>query len=209
MNVRRLLLATDAVGGVWTYSIELARGLRDLGVEVLIASMGPSPTAVQLCEADGLRVLATSLPLDWLAERPQEVHVARVALARLAHSEQVDVVQLHSAALACDLELSSAKIGSGARLGGVNIRKSSFTNARASLLALKCGSAAVAAVRGAPPPTTWLDEQWPRPGPTRSPGGAGQTGPSWGCRPVARSSRNRQPCRIRGPETRLVAQNML
>ena len=102
MTVRRVVLATDAVGGVWTYSVELARALREFGVEAVLTAMGPSPSADQISDADGLRVIDTGLPLDWLAEHPRDVRGAGDELARLAASEGGEIVQLHSAALACD-----------------------------------------------------------------------------------------------------------
>ena len=37
MSGLRLLLVSDAVGGVWIYSLELARALRPLGVETVLA----------------------------------------------------------------------------------------------------------------------------------------------------------------------------
>ena len=39
----RVLIATDAVGGVWTYTIELARALALQGVQPVVAAMGPRP----------------------------------------------------------------------------------------------------------------------------------------------------------------------
>ena len=36
----RLVLTTDAVGGVWTYATDLARGLSARGVEVTLAVLG-------------------------------------------------------------------------------------------------------------------------------------------------------------------------
>jgi hypothetical protein len=39
----RLLIAADALGGVWQYSLELARALLPLGVEPVIAIFGPRP----------------------------------------------------------------------------------------------------------------------------------------------------------------------
>ena len=44
MTPRRVLMTTDAVGGVWTYSLELARGLCASGVEVMLTVIGPPPT---------------------------------------------------------------------------------------------------------------------------------------------------------------------
>lgn len=36
-------MTADAAGGVWTYAIDLARGLRARGIEIVIAGMGPRP----------------------------------------------------------------------------------------------------------------------------------------------------------------------
>ena len=102
MTIRRVLITTDAVGGVWTYSVELARSLRTLGIEPVLAAMGPSPSLEHLATAGPTPVIDTGLPLDWLAESAHEVCQAGVALAQLAEDVGADVVQLHSAALASD-----------------------------------------------------------------------------------------------------------
>jgi glycosyltransferase involved in cell wall biosynthesis len=78
--------------------------LRAFGVDSVLAAMGPSPSPQQLAELDGIRLIDTGLPLDWLAEQPEELRVAGRSLAVLARVEDVDLVQLHSAALACDVE---------------------------------------------------------------------------------------------------------
>lgn len=102
--VRRLLLTTDAVGGVWTYSLELAQALERLGVETVLGVLGPPPSDEQCAEASGSRILVTGLPLDWTASRAAEVNGAARGLARLAKDEGVDLVQLHSAALAAETD---------------------------------------------------------------------------------------------------------
>lgn len=99
----RVLLTTDAVGGVWTYSLDLARGLARLDVETVLAVMGPRPSAEQKQAArsiTGLRLIDTGLALDWLAEDGEALAGAAAALAQLAAKEQVDLVQLHAPALA-------------------------------------------------------------------------------------------------------------
>ena len=98
----RLMLVTDAVGGVWTYSIELATALRSEGVETVLAVMGPSPSPGQRSEASEFKLLDTGLPLDWTAERPDQIRRAGFSLAELANSEGVDVLQTNSAALLAD-----------------------------------------------------------------------------------------------------------
>ena len=48
---RRLLMTADAVGGVWQYAIELARGLVRDGWAVDLASLGPAASRAQRLEA--------------------------------------------------------------------------------------------------------------------------------------------------------------
>jgi glycosyltransferase involved in cell wall biosynthesis len=101
----RILLTADAVGGVWQYSIDLARALSKLGVEVVLAVLGPPPSEAQLkvaSAAKGLTLIDTGLPLDWLADTPASVRSAGKAVARLAESHSVDVIQLNAPALAAE-----------------------------------------------------------------------------------------------------------
>lgn len=99
----RLLLTADAVGGVWQYATDLARGLGARGVEIVLAVTGPSPTPAQAAEAAALpatRLIDTGLALDWLAASPAQVHAASATLAALAADVGADVVQLNAPALA-------------------------------------------------------------------------------------------------------------
>jgi glycosyltransferase involved in cell wall biosynthesis len=95
----RLLLVTDAVGGVWIYSLELARALRPLGVETLLVAIGPPPSAQQRTETAGFKLIETGLPLDWGATDADELHRAGDVIAELAAADSADVVQTCSAAL--------------------------------------------------------------------------------------------------------------
>jgi glycosyltransferase involved in cell wall biosynthesis len=100
----RLLLVTDAVGGVWTYSLDLARALEPLGVETVLAVTGPSPTSEQRQAAGNLRLIDTGLPLEWLNTNEDAVATAGRALALIASREAADVVQTSSAALLAGAE---------------------------------------------------------------------------------------------------------
>ncbi|HZU51890.1 MAG TPA: glycosyltransferase family 4 protein [Sphingomicrobium sp.] len=106
MSALRLLLVTDAVGGVWVYSIELARALLALGVETVLAVAGPPPDRKQRDEANGFKLIETSLPLEWLANDSSALARAGVELARLADEQGVDVVQTSSAALLASTEIA-------------------------------------------------------------------------------------------------------
>jgi glycosyltransferase involved in cell wall biosynthesis len=63
-----VLMTADAVGGVWTYALELARALAPSGVRVTVATMGPRPSAAQLRDGrdiPGLDVEMSDFALEW------------------------------------------------------------------------------------------------------------------------------------------------
>ena len=99
-GAHRILMTTDAVGGVWRYALELCAAL---DAEVVLAVLGPAPDADQRAAAaavPGLRLVETGLPLDWLSDGPGPVLAAGAAIARLAREVGADVVHLNSPALA-------------------------------------------------------------------------------------------------------------
>jgi glycosyltransferase involved in cell wall biosynthesis len=109
-NRTRVLLVTDAIGGVWVYSIELARALKPLGIEAVLAVMGPPPSISQREQARDLQVIETGLPLDWMDTNPGDMRRAGDAIARLADHESVDIVQTSSAALLADADFAQPTI---------------------------------------------------------------------------------------------------
>ncbi|WP_375397991.1 glycosyltransferase family 4 protein [uncultured Sphingomonas sp.] len=107
--VTRLLMTTDAVGGVWHYSLELAASLRRSGVDTMLAVLGPAPTAAQRDEAlatTGITLIETGLPLDWLSDGPAPIRAAGQAIADLARAEGVDLVQLNMPTLAAGVRFA-------------------------------------------------------------------------------------------------------
>lgn len=102
-ELRKVLITTDAVGGVWTYSLDLARYLGARGIETALAVLGPSPTDDQIGETSGipdLKVISTGLALDWTAEDPASIRIAGRAISELANDLDSDLVHLNSPALA-------------------------------------------------------------------------------------------------------------
>lgn len=98
----QLFMTADAVGGVWQYALDLARGLVGHGVATTLAVLGPSPRPDQVADGGavpGLRLLPTDLSLDWTAATPEEAKRAGAALAALADEHGADIVHLNSAAL--------------------------------------------------------------------------------------------------------------
>lgn len=93
----RIMLTTDAVGGVWRYSLELAAALP---ARALLVSLGPSPSAVQRAEAAAIcELYVTDLPLDWLAGSSTQLANAAHELCAFAAEWGADSVHLHTPAL--------------------------------------------------------------------------------------------------------------
>jgi glycosyltransferase involved in cell wall biosynthesis len=95
----RILVTTDAVGGVWQYTTDLAAALGNIGFETVVALMGPVPgdAAPSLPAAT---LIDTGLPLDWLCDSPDEMGTAAARMAELAGDYGVDVAHLNTPTLA-------------------------------------------------------------------------------------------------------------
>ena len=105
MTPLRVLITADAVGGVWSYALDLARGLATHGVGSILALTGPAPSADQRRAAAAvptLTLVETGLPLDWLVDTRGEVALAGTAIARLAAQYGVDLVHLNTPALTAE-----------------------------------------------------------------------------------------------------------
>jgi glycosyltransferase involved in cell wall biosynthesis len=70
----RILITTDTIGGVWTFTQELAAGLLERENDVLLVSFGRMPSAAQQRQCELLlqrfgkrfRHVATEVPLEWM-----------------------------------------------------------------------------------------------------------------------------------------------
>jgi glycogen synthase len=93
----RVLMTTDTVGGVWTYSLELCQGLARHGVHVALATMGAPLTAEQCTEVEHLanvQVFESAYPLEWMSDPWEEVDRAGDWLCELAAALRPDIVHL-------------------------------------------------------------------------------------------------------------------
>lgn len=99
-------MTADAVGGVWQYALDVAEGLRLYGVETTLAVLGPGPSDDQekMASAADVHLINTGLPLDWMADRPDQVEDTGRDIARLAAELKPDIVHLNSPALAASAD---------------------------------------------------------------------------------------------------------
>jgi glycogen(starch) synthase len=96
---RKVLMTADTVGGVWTYAIDLARGLAERGVEVALATMGDPLNDSQREKADRiprLRVFESTFKLEWMEDPWRDVEKAAEWLLRLEDRVRPDLIHLNS-----------------------------------------------------------------------------------------------------------------
>jgi len=95
---RKVLMTTDTVGGVWNYSLELARGLAERGIEVALATMGAPINELQRDKVDripGLRVFESHFKLEWMEDPWRDIDKAGDWLLNLESRIGPDLVHLN------------------------------------------------------------------------------------------------------------------
>src|SRR5437899_8163128 len=97
-----ILITTDTVGGVWTYTRELVTGLLQRGVRVTLVSFGNIPCSGQLlwmerlppaCAAD-LDFRPTGFKLEWMLDAKDELEASAEFLRSVVQETKPDI--LHS-----------------------------------------------------------------------------------------------------------------
>jgi glycosyltransferase involved in cell wall biosynthesis len=98
-ELRRLLMTADTAGGVFQYALELAGGLADAGVEVLVATMGHAASAEQSAALRRLNarieVVHGDFALEWMDDPWSEVDAAGGWLLDLASRFDPDVMHVN------------------------------------------------------------------------------------------------------------------
>ena len=94
MNV---LMTADAIGGVWTYALDLATWLGARGVGVTLATMGAPPTAEQVSAARRAQVelVTSTFRLEWMDAPWDDVARAGEWLLDLESKLRPDVVHVN------------------------------------------------------------------------------------------------------------------
>jgi glycosyltransferase involved in cell wall biosynthesis len=95
--IKAVLMATDAVGGVWTYTLDLAESLADRGIAVHVAVLGPPMSPDQRRTARSRRLAGLHEhpgKLEWMDSPWRDVDAATAWMLGLASDADVDVVHL-------------------------------------------------------------------------------------------------------------------
>lgn len=96
-QIQRVLMTTDAVGGVWHYALELCRGLREHDIDVVLATMGPRPNAEQREAAQRLELTLceSDYRLEWMDTPWADVARAGDWLLELESRHAPDLIHLN------------------------------------------------------------------------------------------------------------------
>jgi glycogen synthase len=97
-ELTRILMTADTVGGVWTYALELTRALQPYGVEVLLATMGPSLSDAQRKDAHkltNLNLFKSNYKLEWMPDCWSDVKRAGDWLLHLENRLRPDLIHLN------------------------------------------------------------------------------------------------------------------
>lgn len=97
--IDRILMTGDTVGGVWTYTMELAEALGAHGVEVVLAALGGPPTVEQrleACRIPNLELLTSNFKLEWMDNPWRDMAQSGRWLLDLEKQYAPDVVHLNS-----------------------------------------------------------------------------------------------------------------
>ncbi|MCU1296250.1 MAG: glycosyl transferase, group 1 [Acidobacteriaceae bacterium] len=93
-----VLITTDTVGGVWTYTQELVKALLGRGNRVTLMSFGRLPKPDQILWAEGLADLdyrPTDYRLEWMEVAQRDVEESRSYLEMVVREVQPDILHLN------------------------------------------------------------------------------------------------------------------
>jgi glycosyltransferase involved in cell wall biosynthesis len=93
-GVRSLLMTADAVGGVWTYAVDLSRALAARGMAVTLAVIGRTSQA-QRRAARGIPLVEQDFKLEWMDDPWDDVRASGDWLLEVCARVRPDAVHLN------------------------------------------------------------------------------------------------------------------
>lgn len=98
----KILMTTDTLGGVWTYTHELCNILGRYGAEVHLAAMGSWPTVAQRKEMEELgnvTLYRSNYKLEWMDDPWEDIKEANKWITSIYHTVQPNLVHFNNYAL--------------------------------------------------------------------------------------------------------------
>ena len=99
--MKRVLMTADTIGGVWTFALDLARGLESVGTNIALATMGKKLDSGQRADAEqipNLEIFESDFKLEWMQDPWDDVRRAGDWLLSLEAGLKPDVVHLNTLA---------------------------------------------------------------------------------------------------------------
>jgi glycosyltransferase involved in cell wall biosynthesis len=93
-----VLVTADTIGGVWTYTQELVKGLARRGVRVTLVSLGEIPSPKQAEWMEGIPNLdfrPTAFRLEWMQEAEQDLQSSSEYLTAVVREVKPDLLHLN------------------------------------------------------------------------------------------------------------------
>jgi len=98
-GIRRILMTTDTIGGVWSYTLELSRALKPHGIEVILAAMGrhlsPDQEAA-IAAIENVDLRQSTYRLEWMEEPWADVKAAGNWLMEIETATRPDLIHLNN-----------------------------------------------------------------------------------------------------------------
>jgi glycosyltransferase involved in cell wall biosynthesis len=92
----KILMTTDNIGGVWTFALSLAVGMRKKGVEVILAIIGNPLSKSQIKQLKDIRFYHRLSKQEWMDEPWEDLRETGQWLLRLQDIVRADIVHLNS-----------------------------------------------------------------------------------------------------------------
>ncbi len=95
----RILMTTDTVGGVWSYSVELCKALRPFGVEFYLITTGAPLQLTQkeeIKKVKNVTVYETDFLLEWMDSPWESIDQSADWLLQLEEKVQPDLIHLNA-----------------------------------------------------------------------------------------------------------------
>ena len=92
----KILMTTDNLGGVWTFSTDMAQGLKKLGIEVVLAITGNPLSFTQKEKLEGVEYFFYPFRQEWMDDAWEDVEMAGRWLTEINELVRPDLVHLNT-----------------------------------------------------------------------------------------------------------------